>query len=264
MSLPGGEVAFVGVEADLGTAVQPGSDVPAQTLDAEGQARTQANLALSLAEVRELHLRLAETEQAERSHISRHLHDVLGGDLTSLSLSLAEVLPSLEDGTRARRVLAQCLETVEQLGSKVRDVMAELQPPMLEEVGIAATLRRLGHRFAQRSGIVTRVRASEPVPRLSRIKETVLVRIVGEALSNLRNHAEAANAWVTLYFNANMVRLTVTDDGIGFAGKTLSNSGEWNGWGIVGMRERATAVGGTLRIESALGRGTRVIAEIPR
>ncbi len=218
-----------------------------------------------LAEVRALARMLEETEQAERRSVARELHDSVGQSVAALSLNLAMIRRDLASETTPRiaALLDDSLETLQHVGARVRDVMAELRPPMLDDFGVVATLRWLADRLRTRTGMTIAVRGLEPDPRLGDPAEMALVRVAQEALSNVARHASASRVTITLHARDDLVRLTVTDDGVGFdPGEHRRADGA--GWGIVGMRERMEAIGGTVRVDSAPGRGTRVVAEVPR
>jgi len=215
-------------------------------------------------ELRALTVRLAETEEAERRRLAQELHDRVGQNLTALSINLsimsnllppkssAAIMPRLEDS------LALVGETVEH----IRDVMAELRPPVLDDYGLLASLRWFGHRFAQRAGLAITIGGAEPSIRLPLATEIILFRIAQEALTNVARHAEAHQVSIMLEEMNGGARLTIADDGIGFDPEKRSQPNNRRGLGLLTMAERAESIGGRLRIDSAPGRGTRVIVEV--
>lgn len=219
-----------------------------------------------LAEVRALAHLLSETEQAERRAVARELHDAVGQNMAALSLNLAVIRRDLAGRTAPRiaALLDDSLETLQHVGARIRDVMAELRPPMLDDFGVVATLRWLAERFRTRTGITAAMRGREPDPRLGDPAEMTLVRVAQEALANVARHASPRRVTITLHCRDDLVRLTVTDDGVGFDPRERPRANDGGGWGIVGMRERMEAIGGSVRVDSAPGRGTRVVAEVPR
>jgi PAS domain S-box-containing protein len=242
------------------------SEVLAMVEDITEQVRAAEEREQLLTEVRALSQQLTEAEQKERKALAQELHDTVGQDLAALSLNLAMVRDHLAQGTTeaADALLSDSMRVLEGVGERVRDVMAELRPPMLDDYGLAATLRWIGERFAGRSGLSVRVVGEEPAPRLSPVTETTLLRVAQEALTNVDKHAEASSVTVTLESSAELVRVTVADDGRGFAASDRPTPSDGGGWGIAGMRERTEALGGTFRIETEPGNGCRVIAEVPR
>ena len=144
----------------------------------------------------------------------------------------------------------------------VRDVMAELRPPVLDDYGLLAALRQLVTEFAKRSGIAAELSGVELQPRLPSIVETAMFRISQEALNNIAKHAQAKKVEISLYAASDRVVLDIADDGVGFdANETPPDQQHW---GLITMRERAEAVGVVFRLESATGAGTRIVLEAER
>jgi len=216
--------------------------------------------------LRALAARLAEVEETERRRLARELHDRVGQNLTALNLNLnvarsqlpaevtAKVGGRLEDAVNLVAATAEC----------IRDVMGELRPPVLDDYGLLAALRWYGEQLSARTGVAVFVRGEEAAPRLAPAVETALFRIAQEALTNVARHAQAGKAAVVLRPGPRRVRLTIADDGIGFDPHAPLRPGGPRGWGLINIQERAEAVGGRLRLESAPGRGTRLTVEVAR
>jgi signal transduction histidine kinase len=223
-------------------------------------------------QLRALTARLAEAEEVERRQLARELHDQAGQNLTALSLNLrmahnqiskAEKLTEekIEQvGTRLDDSLALVKETTK----RIRNVMDYLRPPALEEYGLVAALRWYGQEFTSRTNIAVMVQGEEPEPRLSAFTETALFRIAQEALTNVSSHAQATQVEVKLTVDQAMVCLVIADNGVGFEFEHPAKRDERQHWGLLNMVERAQAVGGQCRVESAPGEGTRVIVEVKR
>jgi two-component system sensor histidine kinase UhpB len=142
-------------------------------------------------------------------------------------------------------------------------VMAELRPPMLDDYGLLPALRWLSKQFTHRNGIGVAVRDTGQTERMDSATEIALYRIVQEALTNIAKHAQAKHVDIIVTNGPGGISLTVVDDGIGFDSAGMDRLTAKAGWGITSMRERAQAVSGTLTIESAPGKGTRVIMIVP-
>jgi two-component system sensor histidine kinase UhpB len=151
---------------------------------------------------------------------------------------------------------------VEQTTERIRDVMSDLRPPVLDDYGLVAALHWYGERLAQRTGIAVDVEGEELVPRPPARVENALFRIAQEALTNVTKHAQATNVTVTVELDTGTLRLIVADDGVGFEPAQPSESDGDQGWGLLHMTERAEAANGRCRIESQPGHGARVIAEV--
>jgi signal transduction histidine kinase len=232
-------------------------------MDITARKQAEDELQRSFSRLRELSRRVMEAEEAERRNISRELHDRVGQNRSALNLSLNLIRAQLPAGSPQALVerLADAQRLVESAVRQVRDVMADLRPPVLDDYGLLAALRTHADALSGRLGVPVVVTGQEPDPRLSPTTETALFRIAQEALNNVSKHARAANVQVRLAASNGAVELAVSDDGVGFdAG---ASSPERATWGLKTMRERAEAVGATLRIESGPG-GTRVVVAAQR
>jgi signal transduction histidine kinase len=210
--------------------------------------------------------RLAETEEAERRRLARELHDQVGQNLTALGLNLNMALtqlpPDAPEALRAR--LFDSLTLVEQTTERIRGVMADLRPSVLDDYGLVAALRWYGDQFATRAGLRVAVVGESFDPRLPARVENALFRIAQEALTNVAKHAQATAVTITVEATERAARLIVADDGIGFDAAHARGGGDHRGWGLLLMAERAEAVGGRCAITSRPRQGARVIVEMPR
>jgi NO-binding membrane sensor protein with MHYT domain len=216
-------------------------------------------------EIRNLSRRLVETQDAERRCLATELHDIVGQSLSALATELALIrnhLPPSADPD-LRKSVADAVMLAKQSVESVRKVMAQLRPPGLDELGLPTALRWHASAFEARTGISTPVKADEWLPKPSATVEDALLRIYLEALANIAKHAGAHEVLVNLQSQADSIALRVTDDGKGFDVGTPVHSGT-SGWGLAIMRERAAAIGGTLRIHSAPGAGTSIELSISK
>jgi len=218
------------------------------------------------AQLRTLTARLADAGEMERQQLSRELHDCVGGNLSAVNLNLSILQSQLQTqgtaGATAR--IEASIRLVEEAVQHIRSVMIELRPPLLDDQGVVASLRWYVDQFSARTSVASAVRGEEPSPRLPRSAEIALFRIAQEVLTNVAKHAQAREVTLIVEATAEQGRLTIADDGVGFDPATVRPSGERPRWGLITMRERAVAIGGSLRVESRQGSGTRVIVEVPR
>ncbi len=230
----------------------------------------QAQLLQSLEEkgdrLRALGVRLAEVREDEQKRLARELHDRVGENLTALSINLEMARSRLpEEVAGAVRVhLDESLALVDRTADCVRNVMAELRPPILDDYGVVATLHWYGARFESWTGITVTVDGEEPDPRLDDQTETNLFRIAQEVLNNVAKHSQAAHVLVTVKESDDIVRIVIADDGIGFDPAEVDEPYNGQGWGLINMAERAEAMGGSFRVESRPRQGTRAIVEVVR
>ena len=230
--------------------------------------RTVAVLIASGLKRAALHARLAEKErqrarligalltaqEEERGRISRDLHDQIGQSLTGLLLGLDAAIEQPD-----RVELARLKDLTSATLGDVRRIALDLRPSVLDALGLDAAVRRFARELHERHGLETQVAIH--LPRLSSVEETVLYRVCQEALTNVVRHARATSVSVVATAGERQIQLVVEDDGTGFDPSALAPADEV---GIVGMRERLQLLGGTLGIETVLGRGTTVHARLPR
>lgn len=214
--------------------------------------------------LRHLSQHLLEIEESERRSLNRELHDRIGQSLSTLVLNLKLLLRELPpDGPPAARARIEDAQgQLQGIVAHVRNLMADLHPPGLDDFGLLAALRNHAQAFSARVGIPVAVKGGDPEPRLPRAVELTFFRIAQEALNNAAKHAGASRIELEIASRPGRVALSIADDGDGFAAGGSDTPAKT--WGITIMRERAEAAGAVLRIESEPGRGTRVVAELVR
>lgn len=208
-------------------------------------------------------LRLQAVREEERHAVARDLHDQLGGSLTALGMLLARLRPAL-DGDEVSQALIEEMEIIASDAlDDVRRITAQLRPPVLEELGLVAALQDLVAEVGDRSEVAVGFEPTAGESELDLNEEAAvhLYRIAQEALTNVVRHAEAHACRVVLSRDATTIGLAVEDDGVGIGWDGISEAGE--GTGLIGMRERTRALGGSLEIRPTEGGGTRVAAVIP-
>jgi len=217
----------------------------------------QVGIAIERARLAEETARLARAE--ERARLAREIHDTLAQALTAIALHLEAAVGQLErDPARSRQRILRALDVTRASLEEARGSVLNLRASPLAGRPLPEALAALARTVTAESGIRVRVDASG-VPRLPARTESELFRIAQEALTNVRRHAEATEATITLGASACRVRLIVRDNGRGFAPGRI---GEGH-LGLVGMRERAQLLRGTLRVRSTPGRGTVITASCP-
>jgi PAS domain S-box-containing protein len=207
--------------------------------------------------------RLLTVQEAERRVLARELHDAVGQELTALSLNLTIIGTALPEVTAAkvRERLEDSQELLEDTTRHLRDIMVELRPPGLDELGLLAALREHASQVGRRAELVLAVVGEEPQPRLPPTEEIALFRIAQEALNNVVKHAQAHECALSLRQNERAVVLSITDDGTGFDTTRKPVMGGY-GMGTTTMRERAEAIGARLSLEATPGKGTRITVEL--
>ncbi|HSR28937.1 MAG TPA: histidine kinase N-terminal 7TM domain-containing protein [Anaerolineae bacterium] len=246
------------------------ADITERKQAEEAQARLINEIKQQREELRALARRLAVAQEAERKELARELHDQVGQSLTALDFSLNMIRSQLPDHSPAsdqiRSQVDASLALLAQTADRIRDVMADLRPPVLDDYGLVAALEWYGTQVVKPRGIAITVDGREPTPRLAPPVELALFRIAQEALTNVIKHAQATMVTVQLEADPDQdtVRLIVADDGGGFEPADRAGPADRQSWGLIGMLERAEAVGAHCRVESDTGLGTQVIVEVPR
>jgi signal transduction histidine kinase len=218
-------------------------------------ARAQREQGAALAEAR---ARLAESR--ERDRLAHELHDTLAHGLSSVAVQL-EAMRTLwiSQPERARSMLAEALEATRTALGEARRAIAALRASPLEDLGLAAAIRRRAESDAARAGFALDLDLS-PLESVDAEVEHAVYRIATEALANIVRHAQARRVTLKLERAGPMVRLLVADDGRGFDPSGAPDEGRF---GLRGMRERSRIIGAALEIESAPGKGTAVRLTVP-
>jgi signal transduction histidine kinase len=221
-------------------------------------ARAAIAVDLSARVSRDAVRRVVEGQELERARLARALHDETGQALTSILLGL-KPLEQTADSDEARAAVASVRELVVSTLQDVRRLAVELRPTALDDFGLVSAVERLVETFREQSGLRVDLEARLGDERLPRDSETALYRVVQEALTNIIKHAQAGRVSILLQRKGNAVVAMIEDDGSGFdAGETRDDA-----LGLIGMRERVALVSGRLQIESSVGAGTTVVAEVP-
>lgn len=214
----------------------------------------------SEAEIRQLSRRLINAEEVERKKLARDLHDEFGQAITALQLDVEALLRTCPPTDGARLPYDRIPVRMRKMGERIRDVTASLRPQVLDDFGIEAAIKWHIEEFLCESvELKVEFHSTGLKGRLPEEVETVLYRVCQEALNNVVKHADASKVTIWLTSSHPRVILTVRDDGTGFE---MSGAGG-DGIGLLGMRERVSAVGGTFRVVSEPKGGTVIRVELP-
>ena len=210
------------------------------------------------AQLVELTHHLQTAREDERGRLARDLHDELGALLTSAKLDAARIKSRLGSGVpEASERLVHLVKTLNSGIELKRRIVEDLRPSSLTQLGLPVTLEILAREFEERSGIKVE-RNFEPV-KLTASAELVVYRLVQEAITNITKYAKAEHVWTRVNERAGWVEVTVRDDGVGFDTSVPPSSA----YGLLGMRYRVKAEGGSMRIVSSPGEGTLIEARLP-
>lgn len=205
--------------------------------------------------------RLVAVQEDTRRRLARELHDRTSPNLAAISINLESAVIAFDASNwpRVAEYMADNRALLEDTAIGIREICSDLRPPALDYAGLAAAIDSYAEQFSQRTGIAV-IRASlERTRRAPADVESMLFRIVQEALTNTAKHAQAGTVTLTLAIDTQTIALTVSDDGRGFApDQTAGHSG----LGLINMREMAEFVGGHFSIASHPGQGTRICVDI--
>jgi PAS domain S-box-containing protein len=235
----------------------------ADALETQVQFRTQ-ELERRNSELRDLSGRLLESQDMERRHIARELHDSAGQTLAALGMHLARIR---EDAKKNPAQLAKDVQAAEKLvqhlSREIRTTSYLLHPPMLDECGISSALRWYVQGLAERSGLKIDLQVPDNFGRLPSEMELVIFRLVQECMTNIHRHSGSKTALIRIEREKNKVHVKIEDQGRGMSPERLAEiQSQGTGVGIRGMRERVRHFCGDLVIASN-GSGTKVYATLP-
>lgn len=223
----------------------------------------QARDAASTRDLQRLSAQLITAQEEERRTIARELHDEVGQVLTAIKVELAVAERRIETEGGSSLLLAEARTITEGALHTVRDLSRLLHPALLDDLGLPAAVEAYIRDFRKRHDVAVDLLQERMERRLPQETEAAAYRIIQEALTNVVRHAHAASCCVYLQRLVNTVLITIEDDGVGFDAEENVPPGGRPGLGLLGIRERAARLRGTVRVESATGRGTRITIELP-
>jgi PAS domain S-box-containing protein len=243
-------------------ALAPAASIAIQNaLAYQQRLATVAELKESSRQLQALAANLELAREEERTYIARELHDQLGQALTAMKYDLAWLTDQLgqKDATLTKKTKAITMQ-MDRMIKTVRRIATELRPGMLDDLGLGASIDWQARDFEKRTGIVCAVSVcAEDLP-LARAQSLAVFRIFQEALTNIERHASAKHIEVELASTPETLSLQVHDDGRGIRTQEITGL---RSLGLLGMRERATQLGGTFDIQGVPGDGTIVRVSIP-
>jgi signal transduction histidine kinase/PAS domain-containing protein len=205
------------------------------------------------------------TQEDERRRVARELHDVTSQALATLAARLESLSATLGPNLKEAEAKLQGMKALLSATSKeVHRLIYDLRPSQLDDLGLPAALRSCAYDCLESAGIEVHMEIVGQEKRLPPEAEITIFRIAQEAIANVAHHAQAESVFISLEFKENAVALQVEDDGIGFdLSQQLGSADTERHMGLLGMKERADLIGGTLTIDTKPSRGTKVAVEIP-
>lgn len=229
--------------------------------DITERRRYENELRESREALRQLAASLEEAREAERRRVARELHDELGQALTGLKMDVAWLRDRLgEDDASGRQRVEETLALIHTTVDAVRRLSAELRPGVLDDLGLAAAIRWQTREFMRRTNIGVRLESDDAVPELDSGRATAVFRIFQEALTNVARHSSASEVLVRIAVEHGQLLLRIQDNGRGLRPRDVQSR---RSVGLLGMRERASAWGGTLALGARPEGGTAVELRMP-
>jgi signal transduction histidine kinase len=223
-------------------------------------ARAGAQLARAKRRAR---ARALEARFEERTRLAREIHDTLLQGVTGIALQLGVVLPQVRTSPdAATAMLERIVDLAVATSREARQAVWDMRPTALDEHDFQQTLEATARRLAADAAVTVDLSVAGHVRRLPLRHQSVVLRVAQEAVANVVRHAEARSIRLRLDYGTHRLRLVVTDDGHGFVVEPDFHSYEGH-WGLLGMQERASGLGGALAVRSAPGRGTSVTLVLP-
>ncbi len=211
-------------------------------------------------QLRILASRVEQAREMEQQQLAQELHDRIGQNLTALVFNLnifEQMLPAGSSPAIFER-LKDSKAIIGESVNMVRNLLAELRPPMLDDQGVFSAIKWYADNFSKRTNISVDLIGREIRPRLDLEIETALFRISQEALINIAKHAQARHVSIEIARNDRSIRMVISDDGIGFDYHRAMDSSERQHWGLLTMQERAFAIGGEFKVETNAKLGTKI------
>ncbi|GAA0766931.1 PAS domain-containing sensor histidine kinase [Ideonella azotifigens] len=208
---------------------------------------------------RRLSANVVEAREEERRRIARELHDELGQSLSALKMDIADCARSGEL-QEANGHVAMLLARLDQIVQSVRRIAADLRPLMLDDLGLGDAIEWLANDFSKRLGIPVHLQVDAIEPPPSDKVSIAIYRMVQEALVNVARHSQASKVQVALHVEAGELVLSVRDDGVGLPDPPSQRESQF---GLLGIQERADALGGQLELNNAGNGGACVVVRMP-
>jgi len=203
---------------------------------------------------------LNETLEEEIKRIAYAVHDEAGQLLVAVHLALAELALELPESQQGQ--VTRIKELLNQVEKHLRRYSHELRPTILDDLGWIPAIRFLADGISKRANLPIHIEATV-TGRLPSVVETALYRTVQEGLTNAVKHAKASGVWIRAWRENHVLCCSVRDDGLGFDSSQVHMATGRKGLGLIAMRERVSAIGGTLRIESRPDHGTELSIRLP-
>ena len=234
----------------------------ASIIDITQRKRMEEALRVANQQLRVLSRRRGQVQEEERRLLSRELHDQVGQLVTAAKINVQSARGATK-ARDARTKLAKTARILNDVLEQTRQISFALRPSILDDLGLGPAIRSMLTERARATGITAEFVADPDLSRADAESEIACYRVAAEAVTNAVRHAKARKITIEMHNAGGAIRLRVRDNGSGFKMQKMERAPIRDRLGVIGMRERATAVGGILEISSEPGRGTEVTADFP-
>ena len=215
-----------------------------------------------------LGIQVIMAQEEERQRLARDIHDGPAQSLSNIILKCEICEKFFEtDLKKAKQEIKDLKKLVRSSLKELRDIIFDLRPMSLDDLGLLPTLHAYVSKFSDETGIKLELDLFRQSAEIDPIVEVAIFRIIQEALSNIKKHAKATHTVIRMQINDGILNATISDNGVGFdydrRQKYNQESTGAGGFGIYGMRQRAELLKGELNLESQLGKGTKIVLNIP-
>jgi PAS domain S-box-containing protein len=212
-------------------------------------------------ELKRLNNYLQNIREEERGRIAREIHDDLGQQLTGLKMEMSLIMKKIHpENIELKSKIEDSIQLVDNAVKSVRRIATQLRPSILDDLGLVAALEWLSEEFEKRYHIKTNFSAGTNIKNIHPDTSIALFRIYQESLTNILRHSKATEVNATLSEENDVLRLSVSDNGIGFE---VENMNTFTTLGLIGIKERTNLIGGSLHIESKKDEGTSLLVSVP-
>jgi two-component system sensor histidine kinase UhpB len=214
----------------------------------------------SESQLRMLSQRILQIQEDERGRIARDLHDQLGQELVFLKMKAQSLAEQMSNSSDRHDSMVELLNLIDQTRATSHRIALSIRPGILDNLGLVQAVQWYAEEFEQRTSVACFVRATAEDVEVPESVATAGYRILQEALTNVCRHSRASEAHIDIKKSGKGLILRISDNGVGFDSGSLS---EKNSLGLLGMRERARLVGGSVKVTSRCSAGTQVVARLP-
>lgn len=218
-----------------------------------------------LQQKRQLGIRIIQAQEEERKRVAREIHDGPAQSIANVVFRAEYAERLMETDARSAKEELKNLKTqVRHTLHDIRKIIFDLRPMTLDDLGLIPTLRRFTDKYIESTDIKVDLMVIGSERRLPQSVEVTVFRIIQEALNNVHKHSKSRNAKIKIEFQHGHLNFVIEDYGVGFnLDKVMETSSERESYGLLSLTERADLIGGQLRIITAPGEGTKILAKIP-